>query len=206
MAKVISEKEYDDLIAKLLVEGLNEEERVQVDEYQKALIDGKAKKSSPTEKRKDLYKNELKRRMGKNYDKKVLNAEDPRYAEGLTKSPNGKLKMGDIVYGDMPGEVGKIVNITADWIRVRDNSGELHDFDEDDLMLHEKKESTNPKKEKLKSKIKRMKERYSLKEQVTPAFQKELFRILRNHYPNATASDMEKVIKFIDRNCGKQNY
>jgi len=31
MEKIISEQEYDDLIAKLLVEGLNEEERKKID-------------------------------------------------------------------------------------------------------------------------------------------------------------------------------
>lgn len=246
MSKIISEKEYDDLIAKLLVEGLTEEEREKVDEFQKALRQGKAKKTDPTEKRDKYYKNELKRRMGYDYDKKVLNKEDPRY-EALTKTPEKKLRLGSKVRADIPGEVGKIVNITQDFVKVRDKDGKLHLFDEDDLMLEEskkeghlkkgdvvdmkgikvkvtkvndkgyeveevaeseackKKESINPKKEKFKSKISRFKERLNpKKESITPAFQKELFRLLRNHYPNASASDMEKVSKFIDKNCSKE--
>ena len=54
--------------------------------------------------------------------------------EGITVSPNGKLKLGDRVKGDMPGGKGKIINISRDWIRVRDIKGEIHDFDEEDLQ------------------------------------------------------------------------
>jgi membrane peptidoglycan carboxypeptidase len=123
--KIISQKEYEDLLAKLLVEGLNDEERKQVDTYQKALVSGKAKKTSTSDERKMAYRNELKRQRGQDYDKKNLGLES------------------------------------------------------------------------VKNKFKK------LKEGLTPAFQKELFRLLRNHYPNATTGDMEKVSKFIDRICQK---
>jgi len=46
-----------------------------------------------------------------------------------------KLKIGDKVRGDMSGGKGKITNITQDWVKVRDVKGEIHLFDEDDLML-----------------------------------------------------------------------
>lgn len=123
--KIISQDEYETLLAKLLVEGLNEEERKQVDNYQKALAQGKIKKVEPTEDRKNTYINELKRRRNQKYDKKALGLE----SHNMFKS---------------------------------------------------------------------------LREMVTPAFQKELFRLLRNHYPNATAGDMEKIVKFIERTCNKQ--
>jgi hypothetical protein len=172
MEKIISEQEYDDLIAKLLVEGLNEEERKKIDAFQKALRTNPNKKTDPTEKRKKVYRNELKRRLGYDYDAKVLNESDPKHKENIRES---HLKVGDKVM--MKGVKVEVIKKTKDGYVV--------------------KEVSNPKKEKIKSMINK------LKESITPAFQKELFRILRNHYPNATVEDMQKVVKFIDRNCNR---